>query len=365
MPTFTATAAGYRNLFSRMQIRPERQAVARAITERLLSNRSRYEAVATQLGCPTWLPAVIHELECGGNFSRHLHNGDPLSRRTVRVPAGRPASDNPPFTWHDSALDALRGHGVHLIRDWSIERALHFLEGYNGWRYFGKINTPYLWSFSTLYRSGKVLVDHGPIVMSAVSQQCGAAVLIRTWFNLTSDPAPKGNSMQELKDFLRTYEPIAGGIVKATSTRLDDLVLDLLSEALGISHASGPDSILTALKALEPSKRIPVLGQVEAALQPFLPVEVQPEMGPKPVIPSTEVHPAPVATSPIDTLLGGSRLVGYKTLIGIVLLVALKIVVAAGVAPWLPVTSIELLLDGWIGASVVAKVDRFLALLGK
>lgn len=367
MPTFAQTAAGYRNLYARMQIRPERLATARAIAERLSSNRERYANVASQISCPWWLIAVIHELECGGNFSRHLHNGDPLSRRTVRVPAGRPASGSPPFTWEYSAADALRSHGAHSIRDWTVARALHFLEGYNGWGYFGKICTPYLWSFSTHYRSGKIIRDHGPIEMSVVSQQCGAAVLIKLL--LENEPQPKGDAMQELKDFLRTYEPIAAGIVKATDTRFDDLLLDMFAEALGIAESSpgnnSPDVILSALKLLVPSKRAEVLGKVEAAIRPFLPVEVQPVAEAKPTMVSVEPPSAPVVTSPIDQLLGGSKLVGYKTLLGIVLLVALKVLVASGVAPWLPVAFLEPLIEGLIGAGLVAKVDRFLALLGK
>lgn len=372
-PTFTSVERGYNNLFSRMVIRPQRLAGAIVTAQRLLSNRSRYEAIAKQVGCPWWLVAVIHELEGGGNFSRHLHNGDPLSRRTVHVPAGRPTSGNPPFTFEYSAVDALRGHGVHLIRDWSTARALYFLEGFNGWAYFGKINTPYLWSFSTHYKSGKITRDHGPIEMGTVSQQCGAAVLIRCIFDLTSDPAPKGDTMQELKDYIRIYNQFVPQLVQATETRLDDLVVEFISEVLnneatknGLPRQNSTvENVLAGLKALDITPRIDVLSKAESSIRPFLPVETQPVAEAKPTMASAETPSAPVATTPIDTLLGGSRLVGYKTIIGIALLVALKIVVAAGVAPWLPATSIELLLDGWIGAAVVAKVDRFLALLGK
>ena len=40
-------------------------------------------------------------------FDQHLHNGDPLSGRTTHVPPGRPRPASPPFTWEQSAHDAI------------------------------------------------------------------------------------------------------------------------------------------------------------------------------------------------------------------------------------------------------------------
>jgi lysozyme family protein len=44
---------------------------------------------------PWYLVGIIHYRECSLYFSRHLHNGEPLTERTRRVPAGRPASGGP------------------------------------------------------------------------------------------------------------------------------------------------------------------------------------------------------------------------------------------------------------------------------
>jgi lysozyme family protein len=57
---------------------------------------------------------------------------------------------------------------------------LYRWEAYNGWRsrLLYKINTPYLWSFSNHYTRGKFVADNvwdG----NAVSQQCGAAVMLK------------------------------------------------------------------------------------------------------------------------------------------------------------------------------------------
>ena len=62
---------------------------------------------------PWFFLGVIHAMESRFNFERHLHNGDPLSARTVRVPKGFPKAGNPPFTWEVSAEeDAMEEYGL-------------------------------------------------------------------------------------------------------------------------------------------------------------------------------------------------------------------------------------------------------------
>jgi lysozyme family protein len=38
---------------------------------------------------PWYVIAVIHNMECGLDFTEHLHNSDPLARRTINDPPGR------------------------------------------------------------------------------------------------------------------------------------------------------------------------------------------------------------------------------------------------------------------------------------
>jgi len=53
-------------------------------------------------------------MECGLDFTRHLHNGDPLIARTVRAPAGRLVDGRP----GPQTSDALRrGTGHYLVGD--------------------------------------------------------------------------------------------------------------------------------------------------------------------------------------------------------------------------------------------------------
>ena len=91
------------------KIKPEKMAEVEAVAKKISQNKPRYEAVSLTLatGMPWWFVAIVHFMEGGGKFTKHLHNGDPLTDRTVRVPRGRPLFGNPPFRWEQSAIDAL------------------------------------------------------------------------------------------------------------------------------------------------------------------------------------------------------------------------------------------------------------------
>jgi lysozyme family protein len=171
----------YETLFETCRIRPQRMAFVERMGDDLLRNRSRYDAVEEQRGVPWHFVAVVHHMESGCDFSCHLHNGDPLSARTVRVPAGRPRTGSPPFRWEESAADAMALKHLGSGTDWSLAGTLYQLERYNGWgyrKYHPHVLSPYLWSFSEHYDSGKYVAD-GRWSESAVSRQCGAAVLLR------------------------------------------------------------------------------------------------------------------------------------------------------------------------------------------
>lgn len=170
----------YRRLFSTAKVRPERQALVAQTVASLVSHKPRYEKAGNPVGVPWWMVAVIHDLEASQNFNTHLHNGDPLTHKTVHVPAGRPPG-SPPFTWERSARDALMLDGLTHVADWSISHALFRLEGFNGFGYRNPtidIPSPYLWSFCQHYTKGKFDAD-GHYDPNLVSQQCGAGVLLR------------------------------------------------------------------------------------------------------------------------------------------------------------------------------------------
>lgn len=171
----------YENLFNSCAIRAERVRDVERTVSALLQDQDRYARVGVELGVPWCVVAVIHCMEASRDFTRHLHNGDPLRARTVHVPAGRPRTGNPPFSWEESAQDALTLRGMTAKTDWSLAGTLHQIEGYNGWGYrlyHPHVLSPYLWCFSGHYTSGKYVGD-GTWSDTAVSKQCGAAVLLR------------------------------------------------------------------------------------------------------------------------------------------------------------------------------------------
>jgi lysozyme family protein/peptidoglycan hydrolase-like protein with peptidoglycan-binding domain len=171
----------YDQLFNTCEIRPERRAEAGRIADRIVEHRDRYERAGQPHGVPWYVVGIIHQLEASGDFTKHLHNGDPLTARTVQVPAGRPASGHPPFTWEFSAADAMVHDGLDQWRDWSISGTLFVFERFNGFGYRDPdihLNSPYLWSFSQHWTKGKFTRDRH-FDPNAPSSQCGTAILLR------------------------------------------------------------------------------------------------------------------------------------------------------------------------------------------
>lgn len=170
----------YQAYFKACKVRPGNEGTVAYYVKKLNQGRAMYEQVSRDLnGIPWAFIGIIHGMECGFNFAGHLHNGDPLTARTVQVPAGRPVIGAPPFTWRQSANDALTLKGYHEVTDWSVPRMLYLLEKYNGFGYRARrVPTPYLWSFSNLYEKGKFVKD-GKFDPAAVSKQCGAALILK------------------------------------------------------------------------------------------------------------------------------------------------------------------------------------------
>jgi lysozyme family protein len=173
---------GYLTLFDSCKVKSESRGEVDWYMSKLTSPkyRTRYEAVANAICVPWYFIGIVHALEASLNFEGHLHNGDPLSERTVQVPAGRPKVWQPPGDWEASARDALEYEGFTNQTDWSLAHTLFRYEAYNGFRSreLHDINTPYLWSFSNHYDGGKFVAD-GVWSDDAVSKQCGAGVLLR------------------------------------------------------------------------------------------------------------------------------------------------------------------------------------------
>jgi lysozyme family protein len=144
--------------------------------------------VADTKGIPWFVIALIHYIECDFNFSKHLFNGDSLKNYTQKFPPGYPkVHHKPPFTFDESAVDALKYEGFDKIDHWSVPVVLKCLEKYNGFGYemYQNMNSPYLWSGSDIYKTGKYIevkkkgVWKSGFYPKAVSGQLGTAVILK------------------------------------------------------------------------------------------------------------------------------------------------------------------------------------------
>lgn len=178
-------AAEYVRLWNTMVIPPTKRAAAEHIADMILEHQSCYEDIHARTGVPWYFIGPAHSLEAGLSFRTHLHNGDPLTARTVHEPKGRPATGHAPFVWEDSAVDALQYEGLDKWSNWTLSGTLFKLEAYNGWgyrNYHSRVLSPYLWAGCSHYTKGKYTGD-GDFDNDAVSDQIGAAVLLRVLFD--------------------------------------------------------------------------------------------------------------------------------------------------------------------------------------
>lgn len=177
-PTYGNLKLNYQKMYAIAQIRPDAIDEANITAEEIIANTSLYQLVATSTGVPWQVIGVIHHLESNLNFTTHLHNGDPLTAATVHEPIGRPPG-NPPFTWEDSAIDAIKYDALNRWKDWSIPGVLYTLEKYNGFGYQAKgVNSPYLWSKTDQYIKGK-FGKQGIYYPDLISQQLGAVPVLK------------------------------------------------------------------------------------------------------------------------------------------------------------------------------------------
>jgi len=190
---YAALTAANAKRWAAMTILPGRKAGLDANARRILSHKDVYQAVERKLVSlghyvPWWAIGVIHLREADLNMNAQLAQGDPLSRRSVHVPAGRG-----PFLGPDAflrgCLDALIDCAPHtaLWHDWSSGGTATAFELYNGLGYANMGRpSPYNWSGSDQYRSGKYVSD-GVYSSTAVDVQPGCMAVLRSMMAL--DPS--------------------------------------------------------------------------------------------------------------------------------------------------------------------------------
>src|SRR5262245_60562002 len=413
---FESLRGEYGELWRRMEVRAEHAASVDRIARRLIGFKPRYEKVAQGIRVPWAVIAALHQRESDADFATHLHNGDPLTARTRHVPAGRPQHGSPPFQWEESAIDALTmpNHALHLVKDWTIERACYEIEKYNGFGYRNnhpEVKSPYLWSFSTNYQRGKYVAD-GRFDANAVDQQCGTMPMLRRMMEL--DPSVRfdgttltpivvdpdtlttgsiGERVRQLQNALSQlnfavgeidaeYGPITAAAVQAFQSAhglpatgvADRETQNAIEAALGTgggvpSDTVRPQDVLQALFAALARARATAPGGAPATdsnairnvLQLLLGASVGGQSAPGP----TEALPAPILT-PIDKLLGGEALAGKKTALAVFAYAVLAILQTAGVigvtTPAGQIMTVLITAFGALGG--VSKIDRVVQTLG-
>lgn len=157
------------------------------VAKRLIASKLRFQSLEARTGVPWFIIAVIKERESGAdpNFLGNIANGQPWSKVTTIEPIGRG-----PFTsWEAAAIDALVNCHPYASKwkDWTPGGAMTLLEQYNGFGYAAKgLPSPYVWSGTDRYVSGKYVADH-VFDPNVVDKQLGCAGILLAMMEL--DPS--------------------------------------------------------------------------------------------------------------------------------------------------------------------------------
>lgn len=143
-------------------------------------HQARYQFVSGKTGVPAKLIAAIHWREATGDFTRYLHQGDPLGKKARRVPRNIPIF----HVWEDAAIHALNmkknvRDDIGLTAETTDTAAIAtYAEAYNGLGYHnaGRVS-PYVYAGTDAYTSGKYVRD-GKFSARAVDQQLGVLVMM-------------------------------------------------------------------------------------------------------------------------------------------------------------------------------------------
>lgn len=151
----------YEKLLATVMLRSP--AVLASEASRRIAAIDRYLEATDTTTVPPALIMAIHVRESSGSFNANLCNGDPLTRPTTHVPAGRPTLDlsKYPVTWAFAARDAISYDRLDVVSSpWSLAYACWKAEAYNGFgpRAHG-IHSGYLWAGSNHYARGKYVAD--------------------------------------------------------------------------------------------------------------------------------------------------------------------------------------------------------------
>lgn len=253
VPTFESIKSDYTRLLSKFTV-TRKSEVKRAATK-LLGHASRYKEIEKLTGIPWYFIAVIHYRESNCNFDTHLHNGDPLTKRTKHVPKGRPLG-KPPFTWEASALDALKMKGLDKITDWSWERMCYELERYNGFGYrlyHPTVLSPYLWSGTDHYSIGKYTSD-GSFDEETVDVQLGCIAILKELRSQSIDTksvVDNSRKLTVLKRLRNAITSVVSSVLALDWLGMLNQVKQFATDHAGLMLIAGAASVWGIFKLIE------------------------------------------------------------------------------------------------------------------
>ena len=176
----------YEQLFASCQLRKSWLDRITSIAQKIVGFRPHYDVIERETTVPWWFVGILHYRAL--NFANaHLYNGDPLTGRTVRPPAGRPF--NPPanghsYTFAESAIDAFRWQQFDKDPDRSLAAWLWRFDLWNGFRYWERgINSEYIWNGTNHFGSGNnrgKYLPNGAFDPNGESEQVGAGAIL--WY---------------------------------------------------------------------------------------------------------------------------------------------------------------------------------------
>lgn len=410
-PRFEDLRSDYANLWQRMEVQPDKVQAVNAIANRLLGSKSVYQKVSQTTGVPWFVIAALHNRESDADFDTYLGNGEPLNHVTRLVPKGR----GPFPTWEAGAIDALDLDRLNQVTDWSPERASYEIEKFNGFGYRAKgVNSPYLWSFSNNYQSGKYIAD-GVFNPSAVDRQCGAMPIIRQImaldpaanFQVPAIPASlavptalaigsRGDRVTQLQSALKQRGYPVGDVDGIYGSTTQGAVVAFQRDAklpvTGIADQTTIDALQAKGPTAEQVQQVDILRILFSELGKVLgaatsggpPLTTSTDTSgdvlrhilaallARPVAQTTSGPSAIYATipqvflSPIDKALGGQALAGKKTALAIVAYAIMAILQAVGVVgagtPAGIIINTIIAAFGALGG--LSKVDRMIQALG-
>ena len=230
----------------RQKLSPGLQHELKSFKAHYEKHKARYEKIGKEAGVPAALVGAIHWRECSGDFTKYLHQGDPLGKPARRVPKNIPL-------FHDfdkAAVHALKmksgiRDAVGLDENTRDPTAVAtYAEAYNGLGYHNRgKSSPYVYSGTEEYTRGKYVKD-GVFSSRTVDQQIGVLAMMGSVGGLDGmsvDPSKKGEERtpSEAWDRMRKQGKLLKRGEKSEAVRYLQQLLKAAGQKLGIDGDFG------------------------------------------------------------------------------------------------------------------------------